>query len=124
MRRTMATAVAALAPRDRLRLTCYYAQDLTLAQIGRALGEHEATVSRHLTRTRRDIRTAVERDLSERERMNEAQIAECFASVLDDAGSLDIGDLLGSTVEGASSGRKEIGQDRSRYKERSRAGGT
>jgi RNA polymerase sigma-70 factor (ECF subfamily) len=124
MRRTIATAVAALAPRDRLRLTCYYAQNLTLAQIGRAMGEHEATVSRHLTRTRRDIRTTVERDLSERERMSEAQIDECFASVLGDAGSLDIGDLLGSAVEQTGSGRKEIGQDRSRYKERTRAGGT
>lgn|SRR5262245_21924509 len=124
MRRVVAAAVAALAPRDRLRLTCYYAQDLTLAQIGRALGEHEATVSRHLTRTRRDIRAAVERELSERERMNDAQIAECFASVLDDAGSLDIGDLLGRAVEPATSARKEIVQDRSRYKERSRAGGT
>jgi hypothetical protein len=56
--------------------------------------------------------------------MSEAQIDECFASVLDDAGSLDISDLLGSTVEQTGSGRKEIGQDRSRYKERSRAGGT
>ncbi len=47
MRHALASAVAALAPRDRLRLSAYYAQDLTLAAIGRLLGEHEATVSRH-----------------------------------------------------------------------------
>jgi RNA polymerase sigma-70 factor, ECF subfamily len=118
LRRAVLAAVAALAPRDRLRLTCYYAQDLTLAQIGRALGEHDATVSRHLTRTRRAIRTGVEHELADRERMTEAEIAECFASVLDDPGSLDIADLLGS-----SSSRKEVGRHRSTDKETSGAAG-
>ncbi len=47
-------AISRLPPRDRLRLACYYAQDLTLAQIGRTLGEHEATTSRHLARTQAD----------------------------------------------------------------------
>src|SRR5256885_1051694 len=53
-------AVSRLAARDRLRLGCYYAQELTLAQIGRLLREHEATVSRHLARTRRAIREDIE----------------------------------------------------------------
>ena len=118
LRRAVITAVAALAPRDRLRLTCYYAQDLTLAQIGRTLGEHEATVSRHLTRTRRAIRVSVEHALAERERMSEADIAECFASVLDDPGSLDIADLLDSTPS-----RKEVARHRSTNKETSGAAG-
>ena len=118
MRAAIAAAVALLAPRDRLRLTCYYSQELTLAQIGRALGEHEATVSRHLTRTRRTIRDTVERDLAGRERLSVAEIAECFASVLDDPGSLDVADLLGSDPIG-----KELGQDRSRDKETSGAAG-
>lgn len=121
MRRAIAAAVAALAPRDRLRLTCYYAQDLTLAQIGRALNEHEATVSRHLTRTRREIRASVEHELATAERMSEAEVAECFSSVLDDPGSLDIIDLLGADSTHALS-RKDFGQDRSTDKETSRAG--
>ena len=116
MRRTMAAAVASLAPRDRLRLRCYYAQDLTLAQIGRTLGESEATASRHLARTRREIRAHVERDLAGRERMTEAEISECFASVVADTGSLDVAEMLGSDTA-----RKEVGQDRSRSKETSRA---
>jgi len=123
MRRAVIAAVAALAPRDRLRLTCYYAQDLTLSQIGRTLGEHEATVSRHLTRTRRAIRAAVEHDLGSRERMSEAEIAECFSSVLDDPGALDIADLLASEGASPDAPRKEVGQNRSRNKETSRAAG-
>ena len=119
MRRVIMAAVATLEARDRLRLTCYYAQDLTLAQIGRALGEHEATVSRHLTRIRRAIRTTVERQLAEHEHMSAAEIAECFTSVLDDPGALDVADLLGSD----DAHRKELGQNRSKLKETSGAAG-
>jgi RNA polymerase sigma-70 factor (ECF subfamily) len=93
-------AVAALAPRDRLRLACYHAQSMTLAQIGEMLHEHEGTVSRHLTRTRKALRTAVERDLRERERMSEAEIAECFALVTADPGALDVRDLVGRADAG------------------------
>jgi len=118
MRRAVLAAVAALVPRDRLRLTCYYAQDLTLAQIGRTLSEHEATVSRHLTRTRRAIRASVEHELAHGERMSETEIAECFTSVMDDPGSLDIADLLESAPA-----RKEVGHDRSTDKETSGAAG-
>ena len=43
-------ALASLEPRDRLRLAYYYSDERTLAEIGRLLGEHEATVSRKLER--------------------------------------------------------------------------
>ena len=109
MRSALAAAVSALAPRDRLRLACYYAQDLTLAAIGRLLGEHEATVSRHLTRTRRSIREAVEESLRRNHGFDEPTMAQCFQSVVDDAGSLDLAELIG-----AAPGRKNDGQDRSR----------
>jgi RNA polymerase sigma-70 factor (ECF subfamily) len=106
--RTAVTAVvASLAPRDRLRLACYYAQDLTLAQIGQALGEHEATVSRHLARARREIRHGVERHLREREQMSEEAVAECFSSVVEDAGSLDISEMLGTGKESGTPRSKE-----------------
>jgi RNA polymerase sigma-70 factor len=123
MRRAVIAAVAALAPRDRLRLARYHAQELTLAQIGRALGEHEGTVSRHLARTRRAVRATVEHELAARERMSEAEIAACFSSVLDDPGALDVADLLGSGSVAADAPRKEVGQNRSRNKETSRAAG-
>ncbi len=97
--RAVMAEVHALAPRDRLRLRCYYAQNLTLAEIGRLLGEHEATVSRQLARTRRTIRTQVESRLRHREGMTDAEIAECFAAVLEDPGPLDIVEMLGADPE-------------------------
>src|SRR6187399_1961413 len=78
VRRALSTAIAALAARDRLRLACYYAQDLTLAQIGRLLGEHEATVSRQLARARKAIRKAVEHQLRSDAGLTDAEIARCF----------------------------------------------
>jgi RNA polymerase sigma factor (sigma-70 family) len=95
VRQALSRAVGDLDPRDRLRLSYYYVQELTLAQAGRLLREHEATVSRQLTRTRRAIRTAIERELRERSGFTDAQIAECFASVAEDPGPLDLRPLLG-----------------------------
>jgi RNA polymerase sigma-70 factor (ECF subfamily) len=74
----LTAALTALAPRDRLRLSYYYLQDLTLAQIGRLTREHEATVSRHLERTRRELRKSVERTLREEKRLSDAQLKLCF----------------------------------------------
>ncbi|MCX6551865.1 MAG: sigma-70 family RNA polymerase sigma factor [Acidobacteria bacterium] len=74
----LAEALSILAARDRLRLSLYYAQDLTLAKIGTLLGESEATASRKLERTRRDVRAAVERRLRDEQRLTDAEIALCF----------------------------------------------
>ena len=83
----------------------------TLAEIGRLLREHEATVSRHLTRVRRAIRIDLERELREAG-LGEPEIAECFASVMRDPGPIDIQSLLGSGEH-----RKESGRDCSVGKE-------
>jgi RNA polymerase sigma-70 factor len=58
--RALAVALEALAPRDRLRLAYYHADELTLAAIGRLLGEHEATVSRKLQKTRDQLKAAID----------------------------------------------------------------
>ncbi len=78
VRAALTTALAALEPRDRLRLALYYTQDLTLAAIGRVLGESEATASRKLERTRRDLRAAIESHLREVNRLSDVQVAACF----------------------------------------------
>ncbi len=57
--RALHLALAALAPRDRMLIACYYVDQQTLAEIGRILGEHESTVSRQLERTRRALRESV-----------------------------------------------------------------
>jgi RNA polymerase sigma-70 factor (ECF subfamily) len=108
IRHALGEAVARLDPRDRLRLGCYYAQELTLAETGRLLREHEATVSRQLARTRRAIREDVERQLRAEAGMTEPQIAQCFHSVMEDPGPLDVGEML--DVDGE---RKESEPDRS-----------
>ena len=56
-------SIEKLAPRDRLRLAAYYADGATLAEIGKMLGEHEATVSRHLARVRKELRVEMEGEL-------------------------------------------------------------
>jgi RNA polymerase sigma factor (sigma-70 family) len=94
LREALLHAVDRLDSRERLRLGSYYVQELTLAQIGRLLHEHEATVSRHLTRIRRALREAVERRLRDDHRLSGAQIAECFADAAEDAGPLDLAQIL------------------------------
>jgi RNA polymerase sigma-70 factor, ECF subfamily len=94
MHTVLSAAIAALAPRDRLRLACYYAQEMTLAQIGKLTREHEATVSRRLAKTRRAIRDEVERRLRTDQGFSPGDIDECFESIVDDAGNLELADWL------------------------------
>lgn len=86
-------ALARLDARDRVRLLYYYAQGLTLAQTGRLLREHEASVSRHLSSARKTIRREVERQLREAA-LDSDEIERCFAYVTEDAGPLDLDRLL------------------------------
>jgi RNA polymerase sigma-70 factor (ECF subfamily) len=106
MRAVLAAAIAGLEPRDRLRLGCYYAQEMTLAQIAALTREHEATVSRQLAKTRKAIREDVERRLRDEKGFDKAEIGECFASIADDAGNLDVAEWLDT-------GRKKSVVDRS-----------
>jgi len=109
MQQALGRAIADLQPRDRLRLACYYAQSLTLAETGRLLKEHEATVSRQLARTRRAIREHVERWLRSEAGMSDREIAQCFESSSEDPGPIDLDQMLA-----ASGVRKETVPERSK----------
>jgi RNA polymerase sigma-70 factor (ECF subfamily) len=74
---TLTLVLDALAPRDRLRLAYYYVEELTLAEIGKLLGEQEATVSRKLERTRKDLRGRIDAALRER-KLSDAQLRLCY----------------------------------------------
>ena len=116
MRAVLAAAIAALAPRDRLRLACYSAQEMTLAEIGGLTREHEATVSRALAKTRKVIREDVERRLRDDRGFSKTEIEECFQSIADDAGNLDLGEWLDTghpRTEASAEARKKSGVDRS-----------
>jgi RNA polymerase sigma factor (sigma-70 family) len=94
VRHALSDAIDHLEPRDRLLLGCYYSQGMKLAAIGRVLREHEATVSRHLTRIREALRRAIEASLRTRTGYDDAAARECLRTVMTDAGDLDLGALL------------------------------
>ncbi len=94
IRVALTQAISELPSRDRLRLACYYAQELTLAETGKLLGEHEASSSRHLARTRKTLRGEIERQLRDQHALSAAEIADCFATVSEDPGELDLRQLL------------------------------
>jgi RNA polymerase sigma factor (sigma-70 family) len=97
VRLTLADAISRLDARDRLRLGCYYVQDLTLSAIGKMFGEHEATASRHLTRIRRELRATVEVLMRETHGFAAPALADCLRTVMNDAGDLDLGAMLART---------------------------
>ena len=98
VRSALGIAMGQLGPRDRLRIGCYYAQQLTLAQTGKLLKEHEATTSRQLARTRKQIRDAVEHQLRSRG-LNTDQISRCFECAVEDAGATNLDDMLTRTYQ-------------------------
>ena len=86
--RALQSALDLLEPHEKDRLRLYYADEKTLAEIGRLLGEHESSVSRHLDRVRRDLRRNVENILrlgfgaangsAFQPGLSDAEIALCF----------------------------------------------
>ncbi len=74
----LTAALAMLEPRERLRLSYYYLESLTLGEVGRLLGEHPSTVSRALDRTRLALKREVERRLRREQHLNEEQIRLCY----------------------------------------------
>jgi RNA polymerase sigma-70 factor (ECF subfamily) len=94
LRAALDAALSTLDARDRLRVSLYYAEGWTLAQIGKQLGEHEGTVSRRLEGIRRKLRGMVEDLLRTgepaaqradgRPGLSNAQIQLCFEYALED----------------------------------------
>jgi RNA polymerase sigma-70 factor len=101
--RTLQTALGLLDPRDKERLRLYYADELTLAEIGRLLGEHESNVSRNLERIRRELRSEVESALRNgrvaangtqaEPGLSDEEISLCFEYASEDA-PIDLDKLL------------------------------
>jgi RNA polymerase sigma-70 factor (ECF subfamily) len=107
------TALANLDVRDMERLRMYYGEEKKLAEVGRALGEHQSSVSRHLEKVRGDVRRAVEEILRRGSEvtngdgnpggMSDAEIALCLEYGAEDA-PIDLDKLL--SRGSAPSGRK------------------
>jgi RNA polymerase sigma-70 factor len=122
-REALTLALASLDARDRDRLRLYYAEDRTLADIGRALGEHESSVSRNLQRVRRELRGTVEgllragktasnggpvrQDGARAPGMDDAQVALCIQYASEDA-AIDLDKLFESRKPETRSGPDRI----------------
>jgi RNA polymerase sigma-70 factor len=89
-------AIAGLEPRDKLRLSYYYVQELTLAEVAAILGEHESTVSRKIAAARVEIRHAVEAALRQKHGLSNDQINRCFEFAVEDW-PFDLGRVLSQT---------------------------
>jgi RNA polymerase sigma-70 factor, ECF subfamily len=84
LQQALDAAFSTLEPQDRLRLAYYHVDEMTLAQIGRQLGEHEATVSRKLTRIRQLLRERIDAALREELRLGPEEIRACYRQALED----------------------------------------
>jgi RNA polymerase sigma-70 factor (ECF subfamily) len=108
LQQAVAAALAAAPPGDRLLLSLYYVREMTLAQIARVQGVHEATISRQLDRIRRELRESVEGSLATsrpaangaaaRPGLSPAEIELCFSYALEDW-SFDLGGALSSIAQ-------------------------
>jgi RNA polymerase sigma-70 factor len=63
---------------EKLLLSYAYVQQLTLKQIGRLRGEHEATVSRHLTALRKKLRKRIEGYLRKVRKLSAFEVDRCL----------------------------------------------
>jgi len=102
-RAALSSALASLDSRDRSRLQLYYAEGRTLAEIGRQIGEHESSASRHLERLRKELRATVEGLLRAGTAsvnggpavsgLDDAQVALCIQYAAEDSG-IDLDQLF------------------------------
>ncbi len=93
----LAAALSTLPAREQLRLGCYYVQQLTLAETGHVMREHESTCSRQLARSRRAIRDDVERTLRSAG-LSREEMTYCLDATLADSGPIDLERLLAKAL--------------------------
>lgn len=77
LQQALSAAFSALVARDRLLLSYYYFDELTLKEIGIVLGVHEATISRWLSKTQQTVRKKTEEFLRQ-QGLRRAEISECL----------------------------------------------
>jgi RNA polymerase sigma-70 factor len=91
-------ALEALDPRERLLLAYYYYDEMTLREIGKLFGVHEATVCRWLAKIQKRTRKLVEKSLARDHHFNRTQVAEALQLAADRL-DVDLGDYLVKSVQ-------------------------
>ena len=116
--RALGAAFEQFEQQEKERLRLYYAEEKTLAEIGKLLGEHESSVSRHLERARQDLRKEVESILrrgfiaangsAAEPGLSDAEIALCFEYSAADT-PIDLEKLLpGPRPQGPAAGKRPV----------------
>jgi RNA polymerase sigma-70 factor len=116
--RALEAALDQIEPQEKERLRLYYTEEKTLAEIGKLLGEHESSVSRHLERARQHLRKEVENILrrgfisangsAAQPGLSDAEIALCFEYSAVDT-PIDLDKLLPrSKQQGPPAGKRPV----------------
>jgi RNA polymerase sigma-70 factor len=90
-------AVNQIEPRERLLLSHYYYDEMTMREIGRVFGVHEATICRWLTKVQTRVRKLVEKGLARDHRFNRRQVQEAVEFAAESA-DINIGEFLFATI--------------------------
>ncbi|HYJ86930.1 MAG TPA: sigma-70 family RNA polymerase sigma factor [Pyrinomonadaceae bacterium] len=80
MQKALADSIGKLSAEDRLLVKLYYFDGLRLKEAGAVLGVHEATASRRLTRIHGDLRSEVEKTLTEERGWTRTDTEDAFSS--------------------------------------------
>jgi len=81
--KTVQQELARLSARDRLLLSLYHLEGVSLKTLGLRYGVHEATVSRWLEHARQDVRKRVERELRRVHRLSAHEVSALWHWVLE-----------------------------------------
>ena len=90
-------AISQLDVRERLLLAHYYYDEMTLREIGKLFGVHEATVCRWLAKAQQRTRKLVEKSLSKDHHFNRRQVSDAIQLAAEHS-DLAIGDFLIDSV--------------------------
>ena len=75
---SLGKAISQLESRDRLLLTYYYYDEMTLREIGKIFNVHEATISRWLVKVQKRARKLVEKSLMQDQKFNRREVTEAI----------------------------------------------
>jgi RNA polymerase sigma-70 factor, ECF subfamily len=95
--RSLRRAIGELESRERLLLAYYYYDEMTLRDIGKFFGVHEATISRWLTKVQKHVRKLVEKSLARDHSFNRREVAEAIELAAEQL-DLTVGEYLLESV--------------------------
>jgi len=92
------SAIDSLEPKEKLLLAYYYYDEMTLREIGKLFGVHEATVCRWLSKIQKRARKLVEKSLARDHHFNRTQVSEALQQAAENL-DVNLGDYLVKSVQ-------------------------